>query len=239
MKRRLIAPVATLFKYIQLYWYLLVINRLVFIQQAWSRWMEVGSLWPTGHFLREEMVRKGISGASEINLMILHGAGCGEFLYAIVKLVRKSGVQLNRLIVMESNPRFVLRARRLLKLLQSLGELPTRVEVVNMDALETRQHLIENGLPSADVVIGTIPYTNMPDRLEAWAQVYADTATTFVFYSYVKMFKRRSARHATDDLIAILRGKFSYVEVGWPVTLNVPPAHCILAQQTRLSEGAG
>lgn len=217
--------------YALLYWHLLLKNRWVFVRQALRGWMDVGSLWPTGGALRRKTVRMGIGDALDINLMILHGVGCGEFLYEVLKYVRRNRIRLKTLIVIEKNKAFIAQASRLLGLMRSTESFEAQVVIECLDALYTRSYLASNGFPVADVVIGTLPYTNMPDRLGAWVEMYAEITKTFVLYSYTKLFKRPSAREATDTLMALLRRNFSCVSVSDLVWWNIPPARVISAKQ--------
>ena len=99
-----------------------------------------------------------------------------------------------------------------------------------MDALNTKQYLRKNHLPKSDIIFGTLPYTNMPNKIAKWADVYAKTTKKLVFYSYPKFVKRPSARKATDKFRGFLNSKFSQISQSQIEWLNIPPARVVVAQ---------
>ena len=215
---------------VRLWWHLQVANRVIFFRESMRHWMEIGSAFPTGTPWRRKALAASFAHCPKAELVVIHGIGCGELLVSMLAHIRRHNLRVGEILIMDTNPQFISRAKKLSMLMRDLNRCGTKIRFACMDAMGTEAYLQDKGLPKADIVFGMIPYTNMPEQLDQWVQLYAKIAKRFVCITYVKMVKRSSARRATNRLMDLLQEHFPVVERNL-VLSNIPPAYAIVASE--------
>lgn len=215
---------------IRLYAYLLITNRFIFLKQSKKFWMNTGSIIPSWNHLRRKMIGMALDGKGDIRLLLIHGIGCGEFLFELIRYSHKNKIVIDKIIIVENNINFINRSKQILSLLNNIYATKSDIEFVNMDALETNKIFKNRKYGKADAVIGTLPYSNMLNKLEQWADLYSQITNNFVFYTYTKIIKMRSGKMATDKMIGLLKERFRDVKKSKLILLNMPPAYSVLAR---------
>jgi hypothetical protein len=215
--------------WLRLYVYLYLFNPALFILQSMRHWMCVGAVLPTAALMRRALIGIGFGERRHLRLVLLHGIGSGEMLYELFQHLHRSGRTIEQLVVMDVNARFIERSKRLLDCLRRCYphvELAVRFELT--DAYNTPAFLSASGLPKADLIIGTLPYSNMPQCIDDWLAMYASTSAAFGYCSYASWTKRPSARVATRMMFESLASQFGRVHRSKLIWANVPPGYAVL-----------
>lgn len=217
-------------KRLRLFVYLYLLNPIFFLKQSLRHWMVVGAVLPTGGPLRRAVYNLGIGSMRNLDLVVIHGIGSGELLYELIKFILTGRVKVRKCVVMDMNQIFIDRSRKLYALLRECFNFQLDVIFITMDAFDTPKYLHNLGIDRADLIIGTLPYSNMPQDIGRWVAMYREYAKVFCYYTYAVWTKRPSARVATRKMMDELEHKFSSVSKSNLVWLNVPPGYAISAR---------
>lgn len=212
-----------------LYYSLYLRNPLFFSIMALKQWMSVGSVIPSSSSLRRKLLHLGFRNRIHLDAVVLHGCGTGELLYELFRFLHTSGKTLKTCIIMEQNPAFVQKSEELIPHLRQIYPVPTEVVFETMDCAQTPRYLKHRGIERVDLIIGTLPYTNMPERITQWVRMYRDVTNTFCYYTYLGLFKRPSARQATRHMEQAISRSFTLVRKSNTIFINLPPAYVIIA----------
>lgn len=174
-------------------------DRVVFLREFLRHPHRVGSIIPSSRFLeRRVMALAGVHGAHTV---VELGAGTGGTTRAILRELPADG----RLLVIEINPRFCARLRRI--------DDP-RLIVHRGNARGLAEAIAAHGLPAPQAVISGIPFSTMSrdtgERILAAIQAALAPGGRFVAYQFSKQ---------VDDLASPLLGP-ARMEVE---LLNIPP----------------
>ena len=213
----------------ELFFYLYILNPLLFFAHGLWRLREIGSLIPTGGYLRRAVIDGGLAGRRRIGLVVIHGIGTGEFLHDLFKYVSNEDVTIGSCVAIDLNPVFIKRSKKFYDVLVRYYGKKFDVEFFLMDALNTREYLDSLGITKADLIIGALPYTNMPDKVELWTDLYSRCAKTFSYYTYVNWIKRPLARPVAKLMLTSLGKKFNNVSQSNLIWANIPPGYAITA----------
>jgi len=216
---------------VKIFWQLYFANPAIFIGQAITNFGTVGSIFPTSAPLRRRVVEISLEGKTSIETVVIHGVGCGEFVYELLRQSHERGIRVGRIIAMDVNETFVDRTRALLPIILKRFPNESEVTLETMDAMDTPAYLARSGVNKANVIIGTIPYS-MLQSSEAWAKMYKESTDKFVYYTYEPYFKPPKHLRATEEMLEALQTHFGKVEEGARVRLNLPPAKVIVASNT-------
>ncbi|HEY4504365.1 MAG TPA: hypothetical protein VJI73_01190 [Candidatus Paceibacterota bacterium] len=195
-----------------------------------QHWMMIGSILPTSKSLRRKLYDLGIYHRKNLDTMMIHGVGSGELIYELVRYVLVSGVTVNRCIIIDLNPQFIKRSKILYQLLSKCYVIHTEMIFIEMDAFQTPEYLFSLGVGKLDLIVGTLPYSNMPQKIDEWIRMYYQCTKVFCYFTYATWTKRSSARVATRQMYDKIESKFRIVQKSELVWTNLPPAYAISAE---------
>ena len=221
---------SNLIKTVKIFWHLYVRNPILFVGQAITNWAVVGSIFPTSAPLRRAVIAAGIGRQKDLNLVIIHGVGSGEFVYELLRQAHEQGLAIKNIVAMDVNAKFTASATALLPKIAKRYPSRTKVTFEKMDALDTTQYLARRKWGKADLVIGAIPYSILPEQLDAWAKVYGEVTRRFVYYTYLPIFKQAKHKVAMRTFAHELGKHFESVHEHARVLANIPPAKVISAE---------
>ena len=191
----------------------------------------MGSIFPTSAPLRCKVVEIALAGKKLIETVVIHGVGCGEFVYELLRQSCERDIRIGRIVAMDVNETYVDRTRALLPSILKRFPSESEVTLETMDAMDTPAYLARSGVKKANVIIGTIPYS-MLQSSETWAKMYKESTDKFIYYTYEPYFKPPKHLRATEEMLEALQMNFGKVEEGAKVRLNIPPAKVIVASNS-------
>ncbi len=216
----------------KIFWHLYIHNPILFAGQAITNWRVVGSIFPSSAPLRKAVIKNGFGEQKHFELVILHGIGSGEFVYEILRQAHERKISISRLVVMDVNAKFITNTSRFLPVVVARYPSQTKVTFEIMDALNTPQYIANNNFDKADLVIGTIPYSNLPQaQLDEWAKMYASITKRFVYYTYLQEFKPPKHIESAGIFRQSLAKYFGSVSEQAKILANIPSAKVIVANQ--------
>ncbi|MET9615479.1 class I SAM-dependent methyltransferase [Kitasatospora indigofera] len=185
-----------------------------------------GAVAPSGRALARVLTEPVGARPSRPMAVLEAGAGTGAVTRALVpQLPRGSSLD-----IVESNPRFAGRLRRLVASHPDLLSRPARVEVhqTRVEELDTDARY--------DVIVSGLPLTNFaPDQVERIMSRYMDLlhpGGILTYFAYLGTRRARALtasraearRHAeVDEVMAAYQR--AYATGRWSVWANLPPAH--------------
>lgn len=199
-------------------------NALVlFLRRALADQRAVGAVAPTSAVLGRRIAE--LVPDDRGTRVLEMGAGTGAISRAVVPRLGPAGSY----VAVERDP----------ALLGALTAAAPGATVVGGDAADAAEHLAAAGLEAVDVVVSSLPWSNVDDatqdRLLA-AVVDALTPTgTFVTIAYRPTRLRRSSRR----FHARLSASFARVVTSSTTWANLPPARLLVARGLRPVDGRG
>ncbi|MFF9035483.1 class I SAM-dependent methyltransferase [Streptomyces sp. NPDC014892] len=199
---------------------------LMFLAEAARDLRTTGAIAPSGKALARALTEPVRARAPRPLSVLEVGAGTGAITRALIPQLPRG----SRLDIVEANPRFAARLRRLAAAHPHLADRPAQVSVHKafVEDLDTDERY--------DVIISGLPLTNFePAQVERIMSRYLELlhpGGTLTYFAYLGTRKARALtasraaarRHAAvHDLMAAYQR--TYATGRWTVWANLPPAH--------------
>ncbi|MCX5263329.1 class I SAM-dependent methyltransferase [Streptomyces sp. NBC_00199] len=198
----------------------------MFLIEAARDLRTTGAIAPSGKALARALTDPVRAQAPRPLAVLEAGAGTG----AVTRTLIPDLPRASRLDIVEANPRFAARLRRLVTTHPDLAARPAQVNVhqTYVEQLDSDQRY--------DVIVSGLPLTNFPpvqvERIMARYMELLHPGGTLTYFAYLGTRKARALtasraearRHsAVDDVMAAYQQ--TYATGRWTVWANVPPAY--------------
>lgn len=161
----------------------------------------IGSIMPSWRFLVNKIIKK--IDFSKDKVIVEFGPGTGVFTYKLIEKLKTD----SKLLIFELNEVFHNKLKEKIK--------DERVILINDSAENINFHLKENNLNHVDVIISSLPLTNLPARIRLNIVNNSKKMLTekgrYIQYQYSSTAKE------------LLEKKFTKVEINYTI-INMPPA---------------
>ena len=161
----------------------------------------IGSIMPSWIFLVNKIIKK--IDFSKDKVLVEFGPGTGAFTFKIIKKLKPD----SKLLVFELNEAFYNSLKEKIK--------DSRVILINDSAENIEFHLKENNLDAANVIISSLPLTNLPARVRLnivnSSKKMLSQNGRYIQYQYSSTAKE------------LLEKKYRKVDISYTI-INMPPA---------------